>query len=407
MTRVSFIVPTFNRERFIVDSINSIMGEMSIDDELIVVDDGSTDRTAEIVGSFGAALRYVNQENSGKAAALNKAILLSSGEFIWICDDDDILMEGSVSKLYNAINNSEFDLVFGKYVRFIDGVNRTYIGTGYWPDLSGGSLRRHILEDAFVMQNAALVRRSAYDRVGPFDEAMPRSLDYEMFVRLALSCSIGFLDEIVFAQRKHDGPRGPGQQLHAAVRSEEVWLKYDSKIFERVAGQTPIAAYEGMFSGDPKIVRRAALLQRACVMARHDIWHRAIEDLEAAAAIEAGSLTSCELQVASRILNGKHDFKGALQAHIVERLRNLRKAGGNGKSIQLALLRGGFWRLRSREPSAVTYRRLLLATGGVVRAALLVLEKALRFSEVSVGDSNKLSEREVPLGNWPIDITPA
>ena len=68
------------------------------------------------------------------------------------------------------------------------------MGVGYWPDLSSGSLVRHILEDAFAMQNAALIRRSALFEVGSFSEGMQRSLDYDMFVRLACSFPAKYVD---------------------------------------------------------------------------------------------------------------------------------------------------------------------------------------------------------------------
>jgi glycosyltransferase involved in cell wall biosynthesis len=251
MTRISFIMPTFNRGRYIAESLQAILAQMSDDDELLVLDDGSTDGTTEIVRGFGDSLRYEAQENAGKSVALNRALKKTDGRYIWICDDDDILLPGAVTALVSRIEASGDDFVFGRYTRFreIDGA-RVDLGPGYWPDLSHGSMRRHILEDAFVMQNAALVRRSAYERVGPFDEAMLRSLDYEMFARLALDGSASYVDQLVFEQRKHDGARGPSHQLHAEARSDAVWLDYDSRIFTRIFDQVPLATYEGLFEGD-------------------------------------------------------------------------------------------------------------------------------------------------------------
>ena len=172
---------------------------------------------------------------------------------------------------------------FGRYTRFDDETGRD-IGVGYWPDLSCGSLVRHILEDAFVMQNAALIRRSALLAVGSFSECMQRSLDYDMFVRLACSFPATYVDMLVFDQRKHPGDRGPAAMLHRASASMEVWRAYDCSIFENLYRHAPLALFEAMFDTPSIELRtRAALLQRAVVMARHDCWELACEDFEAAA----------------------------------------------------------------------------------------------------------------------------
>ncbi|MEL7517411.1 MAG: glycosyltransferase family 2 protein, partial [Pseudomonadota bacterium] len=205
MTRISFIMPTFNRADYIAQSLDAVLAQMSPDDELVVVDDGSFDGTEEAVKPYLGRLRYLRQDNAGKSVALNRAMEVTGGEYVWICDDDDLLRPGVVARMVSEIESAGVDMVFGRYTRFrIEDGARVEMGAGYWPDLGRGSVARHILEDAFVMHNASLVRRAAYDRLGPFDPRMLRSQDYEMFVRLALRATIRFVDTVVFDQRKHE-----------------------------------------------------------------------------------------------------------------------------------------------------------------------------------------------------------
>ncbi|MEC7399348.1 MAG: glycosyltransferase family 2 protein [Pseudomonadota bacterium] len=84
MKRISFIMPSFNRAGYIAESIESVHAQMQADDELLVVDDGSTDDTESAVAPYLDRLRYVRQDNAGKAAALNRAMGMTSGAYVWI-----------------------------------------------------------------------------------------------------------------------------------------------------------------------------------------------------------------------------------------------------------------------------------------------------------------------------------
>jgi glycosyltransferase involved in cell wall biosynthesis len=171
MTRITFLVPTFNRAAFLGDALDAILSQKTDEDDLLVIDDGSTDSTPDVVRSAGSRVRYVRQDNAGKSVALNRGLAETDAEFVFICDDDDRLRPGAVELLFNAISGTAAAFVFGCYTRFEERSGRD-LGVGYWPDLGGGSILRHLLEDAFVMQNASLIRRSALLATGPFSESI-------------------------------------------------------------------------------------------------------------------------------------------------------------------------------------------------------------------------------------------
>ncbi len=265
-------MPTFNRAGLIAESLRTVLTQAGEDDEILVIDDGSDDGTPEIVAAMAPRVRYVRQRNAGKSSALNHGLAMTDGAYVWICDDDDLLRSRAVAALVGALETSDAGFVFGRHNRFKIGPSgtRASLGTGYWPDLAHGGLNRHIFEDAFFLQNGMLVRRTAYESVGLFDESFLRSQDYEMFVRLATNCVGVFVDEVIFDQRLHDGDRGPNTARHAANASGDIWLQYDRRIFEKHATVLSLPLLETMFeTGEPNILARAAHLQRACSLRRH------------------------------------------------------------------------------------------------------------------------------------------
>lgn len=389
------MIPTFNRAEFLAEAITSIVNQLDDRDEIIIVDDGSTDDTARVLREFASVARVERQANSGKSAALNRALEVASREFVWICDDDDVLRSGAVDLLRSAMQQSAVGFVFGRYTRFRDFEgDRQELGTGYWPDLGEGTLLRHVLEDAFIMQNAMLVRRFCLDEVGPFDEAMLRSLDYEMIVRIALRFPGRYVDSIIFDQRKHDGARGPARALHAAADSASVWIDFDRRIFRRLRDRDSPLLYERMFEGDdPDLVRRAGLLQRACIFARHDMWDTALDNLEGAALLPR-RLVPVERAICRRILIGKHGFAGALAPAIVERLRVLARKDSPGSQIVAAMIDGGLWQLRSSQvDERRAIRRLLQALLG---PRLLGRVVRMRLARDSTASAALRERREYP-----------
>ncbi|MEM7688751.1 MAG: glycosyltransferase family 2 protein [Pseudomonadota bacterium] len=379
MTRISFLMPTFNRAHYVAQSIRSVAAQMAPEDELIVINDGSTDETSTVLAALDERFTILNQENAGKSTALNRAMDQATGEFIWVCDDDDLLCEGAVEKLLSLLGDTNVGWAFGRYTRFseIDGVTRD-LGPAHWPDLSEGSVLRHVLEDAFMMQHGALVRRSVYDQVGPFDGSMLRSLDYEMFVRIALAARAAHTSDLIFQQRKHPGARGPASMLHAAGKSESVWKEWDRRIFERLRSQLGAGFYASLFRCEnADIARRAGLLQRATIMARHDLWSEALEDWETAATISNEPLHPLEQDICKRAMAGRHGFDGALSEPTMARLKALRHSSSVARGITDALMDGLIWRLRDEEvETRALARELINALEGPLGVPRLLARRA-------------------------------
>lgn len=354
---ISAIVPTYNRSNFLREAITALTDQTRPLLEIIIWDDGSTDDTQTVAKALVAAdhrnqIQYYRAENNGKSAALNSALGKANGDYIWICDDDDIAQPQAAERMANALDKGTAGLVGGQHVRFSQNEQndeKEFFGTGYWPDLSSGSVIRHMLEDIFFFQNASLVRQSSYAAVGPFRADLKRSIDYEMFVRLGTRFPIDMVDGVLFEQRKHDGVRGPAAHSHAAEQSDTVWKQADRAIFSELRQAIPIEFYAAFFEATlPDHALRAALLQRGCVFARRGDWQSALEDFRTAAQLlPTQSLTRIELNITTRAMAAKHTSPEVFEAAMRNNLLALKGTNKVGKEIVSALGRGAFWRARA------------------------------------------------------------
>lgn len=294
---VTVIIPTFNRERYIKETIDAIIGQTYRPTNILVIDDGSTDCTAEVIKSYGAVISYHKQENRGKAAALNLALRLADTQLIWICDDDDIPLPEALEWLVNGLMaNSECSFSYG-FNGLLEEKN------GIWRKRDLGLPHRfpepfaiQVLRRSLIYQPGLLAWKSCYDEVGMFNENMLRSQDYEMLLRLARRFKGFSVERIVFHQRVHNGVRGPAAAQNSASDRQKVWLHYDRKIFTQIHQDYELSEFAIDNSrGSASVLARQALITRAVIMARRGLWQLASADLAAALTKSKAPLSQFEL----------------------------------------------------------------------------------------------------------------
>lgn len=355
---VTVLVPTFNRSGYLAEALQSLLDQDQRAAEIIVIDDGSEDDTADVVQRFGSAVRYLRQENSGKSAALNHGLGHATGEFVWIFDDDDIATPDALSTLHAAL---AADPDAGFSYGLCDKFYGEWPGAVTEPNISYASrdpraLYVRLLEDFFIWQGAMLVRRRCYDAVGPFDIRMARSQDYEMNLRLARQFVGVGVPKVVFHQRHHAGVRGPRNAAVKADGVEAAWKKYNQIIFSEVHASHALAEFfiEADDSADALAERRhaTALMQRACIMGRKGLWDRAIADFEATADAcrDAGVTTLNRQETAAlrRVFQGgaRSAFTDASQAKALAKALRAFDAPGHAAEIRGNLLLPVTHRLR-------------------------------------------------------------
>jgi glycosyltransferase involved in cell wall biosynthesis len=159
-TRISVIIPVFNGQRYLSEAITSVLSQTYAPLEIIVVDDGSTDATAEIVRRFGPAVQYHHQANQGPAVARNLGVLIASGEMLAFLDADDFWHVEKISKQVSLL------------VAQGDG----YVTCHFHPILENGldwpqSFNRSHYESNPVcaLPSGLLLTRTTWERIGPFN----------------------------------------------------------------------------------------------------------------------------------------------------------------------------------------------------------------------------------------------
>lgn len=196
MTKISVILPTYNRGYLLKRSLSSITNQTIEDVEIIVVDDGSTDNTESVVKSFDDdRIEYIRHEvNKGANAARNTGISESNGAYIAFQDSDDVWVPHKLEKQINVFEQSSNNLAM-----VYCGVCRIWpdYSTDYLPGEKGvsGDITESLVQSNFIPTQAALVRKSCIDSVGNFDERLPRLQDWEMWLRISKKYTIDYVDE--------------------------------------------------------------------------------------------------------------------------------------------------------------------------------------------------------------------
>lgn len=188
--KVSVIIPTYNRSHVLGRAVRSVLNQTYQDFELIVVDDGSSDATVEVVSGFAdPRIRYLrHEENRGAAAARNSGIKAARGEYIAFLDSDDEWFPEKLQKQVEAFAKlpPRVGMVYTDLWKIgDDGVRRYWRASRILPD--DGLVYDHLLADRLtgISLPSVVVRKECFTKVGMFDEEFPRLIDRELFMRLS------------------------------------------------------------------------------------------------------------------------------------------------------------------------------------------------------------------------------
>lgn len=194
MPKVSVIIPAYNAEKFLERAIRSVLAQTFDDYEIIVVDDGSTDKTAEIAKSF-KKVRYFQQEHVYQAAARNKGITEARGEYIAFLDADDEWLPEKLEKQLAFMSNKSLEISYtdSYYLSGDQKVMYSAIAKPY-----SGAIAEELLRNSFITTNTVIVAREVLNKFGSLSTE-PEYLgheDYELWLRLALNgVGFGYLDK--------------------------------------------------------------------------------------------------------------------------------------------------------------------------------------------------------------------
>ncbi len=336
--KISVTIPTFNRAHLLAHAIDSVLNQTYRDVEIIVIDDGSTDGTPELIARYGDKVRYYRQPNGGLGVARNAGLDRATGDCIAFLDSDDYWYPFKLALQVRLLERlPQVGFTFSEFAilkddgRLLHQGSRTWLAAdARWGDLYGscisadalganvpgtprdfavytGSMYRHFLDEAFVLPTTAIVRRSALAGLR-FTERMRIFEDWEFFARLAKTCSGAFADVETAVNRGHEEP---GRLTRcSALAKAECYLE----MLERVWKADPEfgAAYPDVIrraeSAATLAVARAALLARRRDVAREALgrWRRIGGRVGAPEALACGILSS--------VPGGRHVLRASILA---------------------------------------------------------------------------------------------
>jgi glycosyltransferase involved in cell wall biosynthesis len=210
MPLVSVIIPTYNRASYLKEAIDSVLSQDFRDFELIVVDDGSTDGTPNLLESYGGSLRCLYQEHRGVSAARNTGISHAKGTYVAFLDSDDLWLPNKLSIQVDFFQRNADALICQTeeiWIRNGARVNSKKRHKKYSDDIFEKALPLCI-----VSPSAVMMKKDLFDRVGFFDESLPVCEDYDLWLRISAIYPIHLIETPCIIKRG-----GHGDQLSRSL----------------------------------------------------------------------------------------------------------------------------------------------------------------------------------------------
>ena len=216
---VSVVMPTYNRRAYIQESLDSVLSQDFSDYEVIVVDDGSTDGTEEVVSPYQDRIRYIRQENRGAGAARNVGIRKARGQYIAFMDSDDLSRPHHLRCLSSFLDrNPDCAMVVGNG-GYLEGnySNRSTIISSKRVKLLGerGVTVKDLFDGRVVRLQGTMTRKFVFDEIGLLDEWFRLSYDLDIALRIIKDYHIGFINEEVYLWRQHGNNISSNDELRS------------------------------------------------------------------------------------------------------------------------------------------------------------------------------------------------
>jgi glycosyltransferase involved in cell wall biosynthesis len=233
---ISVVVPAYNEERYIAEALDAVLRQTLAPLEVIVVDDGSTDGSVEVVRRYGNRVRLIQQENRGCPGAFDTGFREAAGDFVALCPADDVWVPRKLDWQREALaRNPEVDVIFGAAERF-GLMTGTHVQPARDGLLDSAWFAQQMYSQNLIPDPSAVVRRSLYLELGGYEPLVGE--DYEFWMRaLAASATFYFDPRLVVRLREHGG--------NLSYRALDIW-ETNHLIHERYAE----------LAGDPELVRR-------------------------------------------------------------------------------------------------------------------------------------------------------
>lgn len=236
VVEVSVLIPTYNRADFLALTVHSALMQSYRVAEVVVVDDGSTDNTPEIMSRFmDPRVRYVRKEHSGAPQTRNRALREAQSPWILWLDSDDFLLPGAVEQHIKTLQETpDAEVIYGDLMIVHDDLSPKK--PLRYPDWYGnnGALLARLVQSNGIPNPGTMIRKDLFERYGPFDESFRRAHDYDWWARIAPTAKCKHTGAIIILWRWHDSNMSTG--------SVKFDTSFDARIVQGLAEKHPLTS---------------------------------------------------------------------------------------------------------------------------------------------------------------------
>jgi glycosyltransferase involved in cell wall biosynthesis len=214
---ISILIPAYNHQHYVLQTLDSILNDSFKDKEIVIIDDGSTDKTDEVIRKWiqkhknEILITYKSRENRGLTKTLNELLSLSSGSYLVAIASDDYLLDGGLKSRHEYLKrNPDKYAVFSDCIVVDNDSKKThnsglfeYRNANKYNLFTDSGIQKEFISNFAVPGPVLMVRRDFYKKFGEYNEEMYME-DYDLYLKFAAKKLIGFLDEKVSAYRIHD-----------------------------------------------------------------------------------------------------------------------------------------------------------------------------------------------------------
>ncbi len=231
MSKVSVIIPTYNRSGLLCSAIISVLNQTFQDFEIIVVDDCSRDNTPDVVRKLNnKKIKYIrNKTNKGEAVARNTGIMNSDSEYIAFLDDDDEWLPEKLTLQVDLLKNSSLrvGVVYTGYIE-VDLTSQKILKKRH-PSKKGDIYKFLLIKNYVGIPSTVMVRRVCFDRIGLFDKMIPYPTDYDLWIRISKEFHFEYIEKPLVKYHIHKNSISANAETR--IRGIELMLERYSKAF--------------------------------------------------------------------------------------------------------------------------------------------------------------------------------
>ncbi len=245
--KVSVVMSVFNGEKYLREAIESNLNQTFSDFEFIIINDGSTDKTQEIIEEFAdrdSRIRFINQSNMGLTKSLNKAIKLARGEYIARMDADDIALPERFEKQVAFLEKEGDVALVGTAYYEIDDKGGV-IGRKVFPQ-SDVEIRKIMLKYNPFFHASVMIRREVFEVVGLYGESIPFAQDYDLWLRIAGKYKVANLPDPLMKRRY--------TPANISIAQENEQLKWALEVRKRALRRGDFPWWQWLYLLRPTIV---------------------------------------------------------------------------------------------------------------------------------------------------------